>query len=52
MSELYIPSQQLKPFYSYVDKTFQGELSNGANTIEIKLQINLYVIYSSNISKK
>ena len=45
MSELYIPSQQLKPFYSLVDKTFQGELSNGANTFEIKLQINLYVIF-------
>ena len=32
MSELYIPSQQLKPFYSYVDKTFQGELSDGSHT--------------------
>lgn len=30
MSGLYIRSQQLKSFYSLVDKTFQGELSNGA----------------------
>ena len=35
MSGLYIQSQQLKLFYSYVDKIFQGELSNGSNTIKI-----------------
>jgi hypothetical protein len=45
MSELYIPSQQLKPFYSYVDKTFQGELSNGSHTIEIKLKSLCDIIF-------
>ena len=47
MSESHTPSQQSKPFYSYVDKTFQCELSNGDNTFEIKLQINHYVIIYS-----